>query len=951
MMKHRYISRVTLTKHGMRTIAATALVAAATMGAYAQNEGWKQVVDYKNHTVTITLGEEFAQQDITEKLVNKTYKKIKKSLPRQYNKHKLIVMANGMPIEDYIPGRKSDNEYDSYWDGIDYKGKPWVSNISKPNNISLGLSNRHIALWASHGRYYDQKKGLWKWQRPNLFCTTEDLFTQTIVVPYLIPMLENAGATVFTPRERDWQTKEIIVDNDKGVSGEGSWYGEHTEKEPWTDTGERGFGFRNGILRDGENPFTMGTARMIRTTKKEDKAIAIWQPNFKEEGRYAVYVSYQTMPKSVDDAHYIVRHKGQETHFIVNQKMGGGTWVYLGTFDFDKGENPFNCVALTNQSKRKGVVTADAVRFGGGMGNIERGGDISHMPRCLEAARYYAQWAGAPYSIYGNKTGTDDYAEDINTRSLMTNWLAGGSPYVPTKEGKNVPIELSLAVHSDAGYERDGKSLVGSLAICTTSFNDGRLNSGISRFASQDFIEALRSNVTRDLSKKYKRWNWRYLWDRNYSETRLPEVPSAIIETLSHQNFPDMKLGQDPNFKFTMARSIYKTILRYVSQMHRRPCIVQPLQPHLFKATLTGDNKVKLSWKAQDDELEPTAVPTSYNIYVAAGSGGFDNGTNVRGTSYTMELEPGVMYRFKVTAVNRGGESFPTSTLSAYYQPGATKTAMVINGFSRLSAPAVRDNIHEQGFDIEEDAGVSYGLTAGWSGKQQCFNKSTMGSTEPNGLGYSGNEMAGNFVMGNTFDYVYTHADAIAATKKYNVVSCTSETVESGIVDLINYDVVDLALGLQKYDENSTVFYKSIPSMLRNKLSAYVLGHGKLIASGAYIGSDLQHDDERVWLESTLKVAYGGAIHTDTISGIKGMGTEFDFYRQLNPTHYAATKCDVLMPVSTAFCPLQYANGMSAGVAYKGNDNATFTMAFPFECIIDRNKRLSIMNGILKFLE
>lgn len=935
----------------MRTIAATALVAAATMGAYAQNEGWKQVVDNKNHTVTITLGEEFAQQDITEKLVNKTYKKIKKSLPRQYNKHKLIVMANGMPIEDYIPGRKSDNEYDSYWDGIDYKGKPWVSNISKPNNISLGLSNRHIALWASHGRYYDQKKGLWKWQRPNLFCTTEDLFTQTIVVPYLIPMLENAGATVFTPRERDWQTKEIIVDNDKGVSGEGSWYGEHTEKEPWTDTGERGFGFRNGILRDGENPFTMGTARMIRTTKKEDKAIAIWQPNFNEEGRYAVYVSYQTMPKSVDDAHYVVRHKGQETHFIVNQKMGGGTWVYLGTFDFDKGENPFNCVALTNQSKRKGVVTADAVRFGGGMGNIERGGDISHMPRCLEAARYYAQWAGAPYSIYGNKTGTDDYAEDINTRSLMTNWLAGGSPYVPAKEGKKVPIELSLAVHSDAGYERDGKSLVGSLAICTTSFNDGRLNSGISRFASQDFIEALRSNVTRDLSKKYKRWNWRYLWDRNYSETRLPEVPSAIIETLSHQNFPDMKLGQDPNFKFTMARSIYKTILRYVSQMHRRPCIVQPLQPHLFKATLTGDNKVRLSWKAQDDELEPTAVPTSYNIYVAAGSGGFDNGTNVRGTSYTMELEPGVMYRFKVTAVNRGGESFPTSTLSAYYQPGATKTAMVINGFSRLSAPAVRDNIHEQGFDIKEDAGVSYGLAAGWSGKQQCFNKSTMGSTEPNGLGYSGNEMAGNFVMGNTFDYVYTHADAIAATKKYNVVSCTSETVESGIVDLINYDVVDLALGLQKYDANSTVFYKSIPSMLRNKLSAYVLGHGKLIASGAYIGSDLQHDDERVWLESTLKVAYGGAIHTDTISGIKGMGTEFDFYRQLNPTHYAATKCDVLIPVSTAFCPLQYANGMSAGVAYKGNDNATFTMAFPFECIIDRNKRLSIMNGILKFLE
>ena len=48
--------------------------------------------------------------------------------------------------------------------------------------------------------------------------------------------------------------------------------------------------------------------------------------------------------------------------------MGGGTWVYLGTFAFDKGCNIFNRVILTNHSKHRGVVTADAVRFGGGMG-------------------------------------------------------------------------------------------------------------------------------------------------------------------------------------------------------------------------------------------------------------------------------------------------------------------------------------------------------------------------------------------------------------------------------------------------------------------------------------------------------------------------------------------------------------------------------------------------------
>lgn len=949
-MKNWGLNRVNLSHNNYRTITALAF-ALSTIGMSAQHETHNTIVDEKSRMVTVVMDGSFVQQDITEKLVNKTYKKIKKTLPRQYSKYKLCIKANGIPLEDYIPGRLSDNEYGNYWEDIDYKGNPWVENISRPNNISMGLANRHISLWASHGRYYDQKKGFWKWQRPNLFCTTEDLFTQTIVVPYLIPMLENAGATVFTPRERDWQTNEVIVDNDKGSSSVGSLYSEHSDHEPWTDTGERGFAFSNSVMHDGENPFAMGTARMTRTSKKADKAIAIWQPCFKEAGRYAVYVSYQSLPNSIDDALYTVRHKGQETTFRVNQRMGGGTWVYLGTFDFDKGENPYNCVTLSNQSRRKGVVTADAVRFGGGMGNVARGGEKSGLPRCLEGARYYAQWAGAPYTVYSSKSGADDYADDINVRSLMTNWLAGGSPYVPSKQGKNVPIELSLAVHSDAGYERDGKSLVGSLAICTTNFNDGRLNSGISRYASKDFTEALRSNITRDLSLKYKKWNWRYLWDRNYSETRLPEVPSAIIETLSHQSFPDMKLGQDPNFKFTLARSIYKTILRFVSQMHRKPCIVEPLQPQMFRATLTDGNKVRLTWAAQDDELESTAVPTSYNVYVAAGTSGFDNGTNVRSTSYSMELEPGVMYRFKVTAVNRGGESFPSATLSAYYQPGATKTVMVVNGFSRLSAPAIRDNEHEQGFDLDEDAGVSYGLTAGWSGKQLSFNKSAMGSEETWGLGYSGNEMAGNFVQGNTFDYVYTHADAIAATKKYNIASCTAETIETGAIDLDRYDVVDLALGLQKYDINNPTFYKSISSVMRNKLSSYVLSHGKLIASGAYIGSDMQHDEEKVWLEKVLKVRYAYSQKTDTINGIKGMGTEFDFYRKLNPHHYAATKCDVLMPAEPGFCTLQYANGTSAAVAYKGTDNATFTLAFPFECIMDRNKRMSIMSGILKFLD
>jgi len=563
----------------------------------------------------------------------------------------------------------------STWGKTDYEDAPWVKNVSRPNEITEGLQNRHLSVWSSHGRYYDAKKGGWRWQRPILFGTTEDLYTQTIVLPYLIPMLENAGAIVFTPRERDWQKNEIIVDNDSRTN-----YKEESMKKKWATTSDKGFAQHYGSYNDGENPFTAGTARQVKARKRNSKiSSVVYQPTFPETGRYAVYVSYQTQKKSVEAAEYIVFHKGQETHFQVNQRMGGGTWVYLGTFEFDKGNSINNSVVLTNHSSHRGIVTTDAVRFGGGMGNIVRDGTVSGLPRFLEGARYSAQWAGAPWSVVSKSNGSNDYNDDINCRSLMTNWLAGGSCYLPEKkDGKKVPIELTLAIHSDAGVKTDD-SYVGTLGICTTQDGNKTLGDGLSRKVSKTFAEQLVANVKKDLDNAFHiNWATRSVWDRNYSETRLPEVPSAILETLSHQNFPDIKLGQDPNFKFTFARSVYKTILKYEANMHGKTYTVQPLAPNNFKIEYVSANKVRLQWRPTTDTSEPTATPTSYNVYVAMGTRGFDNGMNVRNPYFDIELLPGVVYNFKVTACNRGGESFPTEVLSALRNEGATQTMLSV---------------------------------------------------------------------------------------------------------------------------------------------------------------------------------------------------------------------------------------------------------------------------------
>lgn len=905
-------------------------------------------VDDSKKQLRLVVSPAFATQNFTAKSVKFYYKKLASSLPKPYSRYNLTIESAGLPIEQLVAGAKTDdNGIAAIWGNIDYSGQPWVMNESKPFFVSHGLFDRHISVWASHGIYYDQKKSRWKWQRPNLFCTTEDLFTQTIVVPYLIPMLENAGAVVYTPRERDWQKNEVIVDNDNKRG-----YVEDNGKEKWLDTEGKGFAFHTGTYRDGENPFVSGTARKVKAVKKGAESWASYQPTIPQAGRYAVYVSYQTLDNSIDDATYIVFHKGERTIFKVNQKMGGGTWVYLGTFDFDKGNSDDNRVVVTNLSENRGIVTTDAVRFGGGMGNIQRGGAMSGMPRSIEGARYSAQWAGAPYSVYGGRGGSDDYADDINTRSNMTNWLAGGSVYVPTLDGLKVPIELSLAVHSDAGYANRTDSIIGSLAICTTNFNDGRLNSGVSRMVSHDFAEALLSGLQHDITAKYGKWSRRYLWDRNYSETRKPEVPSAIIETMSHQNFGDMRYGLDPNFRFTMARSLYKTILRYVSKGHERPFVVQPLPVNNLRVERTDNQMLRLTWLPVKDEQEPTAVPTAYNIYISENGGGFDNGRIVQGTSFVFEARRGVVYKFRVTAVNRGGESFPSETLAAYLSPDAdAKDILVVDGFKRLSGPAIVDDNTRLGFDLDADMGVTLGLAAGWNGRQQCFNRSRGGSEGPNALGYSGDELAGTFVMGNQQNASVCHVENIARSGSYNVLSSSLEAFENDFVKPSHYSVIDMAFGMQKDDGHSLVHYKTFSSTLQKQVMAFIRGGGRMFVSGAYIGSDMQRGDERDFLSGVFKTSYGGSDCNQTNNTVNGLGISFDLIRHPNAVHYAATNVNVMRPANaSSFCAMQYADGTDAAVAYDGADYKCFVMGFPFECINSIKARQQVMKAVMNFL-
>lgn len=801
----------------------------------------------------------------------------------------------------------------SYFDDSDYYGLPWVKNLSRPNKIENGLDGRHLSIWASHGRVYNPTQGNWRWQRVNLFGTNEDLFSQTFVIPYIIPMLENAGAVVWTPRERDWQNVEAVVDNDQKLPG-------YKEQGKWMKSSEPGFAMPDDVLQEGDAPFIKGTARWSKVRRKKASSIAKYSPYLPMPGKYAVYVSYQTLQNSIPDAHYTVVHKGVKTHFTVNQTMGGSTWVYLGTFDF--GCDDDNYVTVDNVSKMKGVVTTDAVRFGGGMGNVERGGSVSGLPRCLEGARYNAQWSGAPYNVYSSRQGTDDYSDDINVRPLMTNWIAGGSMYAPEKEGKGVPLEMSLAVHSDAGYHLD-RSIVGTLGICTTDFNDCRLSDGESRMISYDFVEQMLSQINKDITCKYGRWNTRGIWDKNYAETRIPGIPAAILEMFSHENLSDMLYGHDPNFKFTLSRSVYKSVVRYIAAKHNKKAVIQPLAPHRFRVLMDSFGRAVLSWEETVDSLEPSAKPDSYIVYMASGNEDYDNGTVVRARKTTVTLEADKVYRFKVTAANSGGQSLPSEELACVYHPGG-RQILVVNGFHRLAGPAVKYNEMGMaiGFDMAEDPGVSYGKTACWTSQLP-------------------------FLAGNDFNYTTEHVRAIATMKKFSVASCSSECIGMGDVTLSKYRLLDLILGNQRNDGYSLNRAPSISPIMRAELRYF---GGALLVSGSYVGSDNQAPADSTFLAEALYTDYVCKYkdQSDSAQVVTGMGVDFDVYRALNEDHYASTSSDVLQPLGNAFPAMLYADGSTAAIACK--ERRSFVMGFPLECIRTEEQRGLCMRSVLKFL-
>ena len=908
--------------------------------------------------------------------VAEIYQGVAALLPAEFAKHDLQIWTNKRCIEDLIPQAlrsKKDKKAKVFNPAV---SKPLVTNVSAPYAPTNGLQDKHIALWQSHGWYYEQELSRWEWQRARIFQTVEDLYTQSYVLPFLVPMLEKAGANVLMPRERDVNTAEIIVDNDGMLTGK-STYLEKTGDKPWLQGNGVGFAHLRTQYKGMENPFKEGTFRTVETIKKGHESKVEWTPEIPSDGRYAVYVSYQTLPNSADDALYTVYHKGGETQFKVNQQMGGGTWIYLGTFGFDAGKGSGK-VVLSNRSAKAGkMITADAVKIGGGMGNIARGenDEISSYPRFCEGARYWLQWAGVPDSVYTVSKGKDDYGDDYKCRGIWVNYLAGGSSVNPEEEGLNIPVNLAFAFHSDAGTTLND-SIIGTLGIYQTDAYDGKFSNGASRYLSHDMTDLIQSNIVNDIRALYEpNWSRRGMWNRSYYEARVPRVPTMLLELLSHQNFADMRYGLDPRFRFTVSRAIYKGMLQFLASQYGTDYVVQPLPVDHMAVRMVGDNEVELTWQPVEDALEPTAKAEKYIVYTRIGNGDFDNGTLINGTSYRTAIPTGQVCSYKVTAVNKGGESFPSEILSVGRAFQSKGEVLVVNGFDRISAPAdfvapAPGDKEFAGFLDDQDHGVPYVQDISYIGQMREFRRAVPWmDDDASGFGDSYGDYETKVIAGNTFDYPSVHGAAILKAG-YSFVSCSDEAVESGLVALKDYQVVDLILGKECQTKMgrggvTPLQYKTFTQPMQQAIADYCGQGGNIFVSGAFVGTDLwdnrlaaPEEADKKFATEVLKykwrvgqAAKMGKVKT-VASPFPSLTGEYTYHHELNEDSYVVEAPDAIEPATKdAYTVMRYSeSNLSAGVAYQG-DYKTYIMGFPFEAVRTEAEREALMNAVLNFFK
>jgi len=752
--------------------------------------------------------------------------------------------------------------------------------VEGPAATGGALSGASVFLSPGHGWTYSPSLGRWSTQRGNTHGLVEDLSNGEAVLQYLRQYLSNAGARVYTVRERDLQERMVIVDHDSaGYSETGAWQQVSA----------------SGALQ--------GDQREAPSSKGPATATASFAPDLPEAGHYAVYAWYRPAVSgaTAPGTPIRIRHSGGETLWIQNQNHDGFTWKYLGTYHFPAGFEPdLASVEIGNSTGESGQwVVADAVRFGGGMGDLpdDTSGSISGYPRWEESGRYFAGFMGKA-----------DWA-DANTVSAMPryasweheSWEQGTAVYVSWHTNAPSPARgTSSFAYSSAGWDGPFDSVEGG-DLLRNAIHDQLIND-------------LRGAWDPDWTDRGTSTNW--FGEINPSHN--PDMPASLHEIAFHATEADAAALAEPRFRQLAARAVYQGIVDfYAAHMSGFDNPVHlPEPPTRLAVRAIGPDRVRISWQpgAFDPGDDVAGDPaTGYRIYRSGNGKGFDGGTDVGNVgSAIIDATPGQPLFVRVTAVNAGGESFPTRTLSVRTTASGLPATLIVDGFDRIDA---RANL-------------------------------------PQELPHLGTVDRGLLARMNTYDYAVTHAEAIDAIGR-GFDSVENEVIADQTVSLESYHTVIWILG-----EESTAD-RTFDEAEQALAQSFLDGGGRLFVSGAEIGWDLvANGNGPAFFSDGLRADYladDGGSHT--AQGVAGTIFEAiaEFAFDDGSNIYDVGFPDRLGPANGSVVAMTYTDPGSGGAAVQyadpGGQQRIVCLGFPFETIIEAEVREAVMAAALGFLE
>lgn len=710
-----------------------------------------------------------------------------------------------------------------------------------------------------------------------------------------------AGATVVPFRPVGFQPNEVVLDNvSAGVTYGGAWS---------DSTSAVYYGAA------GATPYRFSYINPTGTT-----AWAIYRPTIPAAGFYPVYAWTRSGSDRVRQL-YRVHHSGGVTDVRVNHRRVGLGWVWLGTYHFNAGTE--GSVNISNhapgENPASNVVIADAIRFGNGMGDINRGVGVSGFERELEASRYWVQnmvGQGMSASLY-DLSGYNDNSDNVGAPPRM-------AAEMNRQEDGSIWDRIYLGFHSNAdggaGTARGAMGLYDNRGTTLKQNRQKDYGLMLAREINQD-MAALDAGVL--LADTWVN-NSADMYGSAYGEIYgaiNDEMNSTIIEVAFHNNAEDAKFLKDPVARRLIAMSSYQGIVKHLATNNPTvPLALLPEPPTSVRAVNSGVGRVTLSWAAPVSGGAFGDAATGYVVYRSPNGYGFGNPVAVSGGSTTSltvtDLAAGETCFFVVAATNRGGESLRSKVVGARVSPSGAASHLVVDGFDRNDRSQTPDR-------------------------------------------YFGNNVNGQVALVrprqiNSFDYVVQHGNALAAAGVY-FDSCENDAVIAGQIDLLNYHAAYWILG-----EESTA-NETFSAAEQTRVTAFLNAGRNLFVSGSELAYDLDAKGsaaDKTFLTNCLRVAYA-ADSSGTYQAIGKSGSIFSGLASFafdngSGATYNVNSADVLAtrgnPASVA--ALVYGTAESgtaiAGIQFSNTWRAV-VLGFPFETILSESTRNTLMARAVAF--